>query len=124
MNMAIAAMGIQRDSPRTCSSPAAPSIAEARSAIATSGSVPTRPCSHTRQCRGHPLDALRHRGHDPRGTPEPPPPERPLELVSTVLLAIATLLTAWSAYQARQWTGEQALNTSKATATRLAENRS
>jgi hypothetical protein len=56
--------------------------------------------------------------------PEPIPTERHLELVSTVLLAIATLLTAWSAYQARQWTGEQALNTSKATATRLAENRS
>src|SRR4051794_40822657 len=49
--------------------------------------------------------------------------DRRLEIGSTVLLAVATLLTAWSAYQARQWTGEQALNTSKATATRLAENR-
>jgi hypothetical protein len=48
---------------------------------------------------------------------------RRLELVSAVLLAMATVATAWSAYQSRQWTGEQALNTSKATAQRIAENR-
>ena len=49
--------------------------------------------------------------------------ERRLELVSTVLLALATVATAWSAYQSRQWTGEQAQATSRATATRIAENR-
>jgi hypothetical protein len=48
---------------------------------------------------------------------------RRLELVSTVLLALATVATAWAAYQSRQWTGEQAQATSHATATRIEENR-
>jgi len=43
--------------------------------------------------------------------------------VSTVLLALATVATAWSAYQARQWTGDQSEATSSATADRIAENR-
>ncbi|TML04197.1 MAG: hypothetical protein E6G41_12365 [Actinobacteria bacterium] len=47
-----------------------------------------------------------------------------LELLSTILLAVAGVATAWAAYQSRQWTGEQSLATSKATATRIAENRS
>ena len=51
------------------------------------------------------------------------PTERRLELVSTVLLALATVATAWAAYQSRQWTGEQAQHTSRATAARIAENR-
>lgn len=50
--------------------------------------------------------------------------ERRLELVSTLLLALATVATAWSAYQSREWTGEQSLGTSHATASRIAENRS
>jgi hypothetical protein len=49
--------------------------------------------------------------------------ERNLELVSTVLLALATVATAWSAYQARQWTGVQSQSYSKATTNRIAENR-
>ena len=49
--------------------------------------------------------------------------ERRLEIVSTVLLALATVATAWSAYQARQWTGEQSQGYSKATAARIAVNR-
>jgi hypothetical protein len=65
-------------------------------------------------------------------TTDPPRPDRTtpawltgqrLEVVSTVLLALATVATAWSAYQSRQWTGEQAQATSRATATRIAENR-
>jgi hypothetical protein len=51
------------------------------------------------------------------------PTERRLEIVSTVLLALATLATAWSAYQSRQWTGEQSQGYSHATATRIAVNR-
>jgi hypothetical protein len=51
------------------------------------------------------------------------PAERRLELVSTVLLALATVATAWAAYQSRQWTGEQAQGYSHATATRIAVNR-
>jgi hypothetical protein len=46
-----------------------------------------------------------------------------LELLATLLLALATVATAWSAYQAREWTGEQSQGHSKATATRIAENR-
>jgi len=48
---------------------------------------------------------------------------RRLELLSTVLLALATVATAWSAYQSRQWTGEQSQGYSKATASRIAVNR-
>lgn len=55
--------------------------------------------------------------------PEPSSGERWLELVSTVLLAVATVATAWAAYQSRQWTGEQAQGYSHATATRIAVNR-
>jgi len=45
------------------------------------------------------------------------------EVVSTVVLALATVATAWSAYQARQWTGEQSQAYSHATTSRLAANR-
>jgi hypothetical protein len=48
---------------------------------------------------------------------------RRLEIVATVLLALSGVATAWSAYQARQWTGEQALATSHATTARITENR-
>jgi hypothetical protein len=48
---------------------------------------------------------------------------RRLELATAVLLAVATLATAWSAYQARQWTGEQSQGYSAATAARITENR-
>ena len=34
--------------------------------------------------------------------------ERRLELVSTVLLALAAVATAWASYQAARWHGEQA----------------
>ena len=53
----------------------------------------------------------------------PSPAVRRLELVSTLLLALATVATAWAAYQSRQWTGQQALATSQATAARITENR-
>src|SRR4029450_11103932 len=49
--------------------------------------------------------------------------ERRLEILSTVLLALATVATAWAAYQARQWTGEQSQGDSRATASRIAVNR-
>jgi len=49
--------------------------------------------------------------------------DRRLELASAILLACATVATAWAAYQARQWTGEQSQGYSKATAARIAENR-
>ncbi|HEY6583666.1 MAG TPA: hypothetical protein VIZ29_02360, partial [Gaiellaceae bacterium] len=49
---------------------------------------------------------------------------RRLELAATVLLAFATVATAWSAYQARVWTGEQSQGYSRATASRIAVNRS
>jgi hypothetical protein len=49
--------------------------------------------------------------------------ERWLELAAAVLLALATVATAWAAYQSRQWTGEQSQGYSHATATRIAVNR-
>src|SRR5262249_34495859 len=45
------------------------------------------------------------------------------EMVATLLLAVATVATAWAAYQARQWTGEQSVGTAHATADRIAVNR-
>jgi len=54
---------------------------------------------------------------------EPTSAERRLELASTLLLALATVATAWAAYQSRQWTGEQAQGYSHATASRIAVNR-
>jgi hypothetical protein len=49
--------------------------------------------------------------------------ERRLELIATLLLALAAVGTAWAAYQARQWTGEQSTGYSRATTARLTENR-
>jgi hypothetical protein len=42
-----------------------------------------------------------------------------LEIVATVLLAIATVATAWSGYQASRWNGEQAIAFSRASAMRI-----
>jgi hypothetical protein len=42
-----------------------------------------------------------------------------VELLSTILLAVAALATAWSTYQSTRWRGEQAVSTSKATAARI-----
>jgi hypothetical protein len=49
--------------------------------------------------------------------------ERRLEVVSALLLALATVATAWAAYQSRQWTGEQAQGYSQGTTARITENR-
>ena len=49
--------------------------------------------------------------------------ERWLDIISTVLLAVATVATAWAAYQSRVWTGEQSQGYSRATASRIAVNR-
>jgi hypothetical protein len=40
-----------------------------------------------------------------------------------VLLAVATVATAWAAYRARQWTGEQSQGYSRATAARIESDR-
>jgi hypothetical protein len=50
--------------------------------------------------------------------------DRRFEFAATLLLALATVATAWAAYQSRQWTGVQSVQTSHATATRIAVNRS
>ena len=42
-----------------------------------------------------------------------------VEVVSTVLLALAALAIAWSGYQASRWTGEQAKAFSRANAARV-----
>jgi hypothetical protein len=45
------------------------------------------------------------------------------DLVATALLALATMATAWSSYQARRWTGQQAQAYSRANAARLESTR-
>jgi hypothetical protein len=42
-----------------------------------------------------------------------------IEIMSTVLLAIATIATAWSGYQATRWSGEQSISFSAASAARV-----
>jgi hypothetical protein len=46
-----------------------------------------------------------------------------VEVVSTVVLAMAAVATAWSGYQASRWTGEQAKAFSRANAARLESTR-
>lgn len=46
-----------------------------------------------------------------------------LELLATVLLAIAAVATAWSSYQAARWSGNQAIEFSKANAARVESTR-
>ncbi len=43
----------------------------------------------------------------------------PVEIAATVLLALATVATAWSGYQASRWNGEQAKTAARANAARL-----
>lgn len=43
----------------------------------------------------------------------------PLEVLATVLLALATVATAWSGYQASRWNGEQAKAAARASALRI-----
>jgi hypothetical protein len=42
-----------------------------------------------------------------------------VELLSTILLAVAAVTTAWATYQSNQWRAETAANYSKATAARI-----
>ncbi len=49
--------------------------------------------------------------------------DRWLDIVATVLLTLATVATAWAAYQSREWTGEQSQGYARATASRIAVNR-
>jgi hypothetical protein len=46
------------------------------------------------------------------------PHERVMELIATLLLALATLGIAWSGYQGARWNGEQAEEYSASNATR------
>jgi hypothetical protein len=46
-----------------------------------------------------------------------------VEVVATVILALAAVATAWSGYQANRWHGEQALAFSRANAARLESTR-
>ena len=50
-------------------------------------------------------------------------PHPPAEWLSTLLLALAAVATAWSTYQSAQWRGEQAANTAKSTAARIDSSR-
>ncbi|HET7928300.1 MAG TPA: hypothetical protein VFM40_01995 [Actinomycetota bacterium] len=50
--------------------------------------------------------------------------DRRVELIAAVMLSIATVVTAWSAYQATRWSGDQAENYTSASATRTESVRS
>jgi hypothetical protein len=50
-------------------------------------------------------------------------PSDRVELVATIAIAIATILTAWSAFQAGKWGGTQAINFSEAGAARTESTR-
>jgi hypothetical protein len=45
--------------------------------------------------------------------------EHRLEVLGTILLAVAALATAWSTFQSGRWRGEQAVNTNKGQAARI-----
>lgn len=49
--------------------------------------------------------------------------ERHLELITTLLLALAAVATAWSSYQSARWHGEQAKEFGKANAARVESTR-
>ncbi len=49
--------------------------------------------------------------------------ERIVEIISAILLALATLGSAWSAYQATRWSGVQATSFSEASASRAESTR-
>ena len=44
--------------------------------------------------------------------------DRRVELIAAIMLSIATVVTAWSAYQATRWSGDQAESYTSASATR------
>ena len=50
--------------------------------------------------------------------------DRRVELIAAIMLSIATVVTAWSAYQATRWSGDQSENSTKASATRTESVRS
>jgi hypothetical protein len=62
----------------------------------------------------------------PKGTPLGSLPEERterVEIAAAVLLALATVATAWSGYQASRWNGEQAKAFSRANAARIESTR-
>ena len=50
--------------------------------------------------------------------------DRRVELIAAIMLSIATVVTAWSAYQATRWSGDQAEDYTSASATRTESVRS
>lgn len=65
-------------------------------------------------------------GAEPAARPEPVSPGRPtrdLEVVAAIILAVVTILTAWSAFEATKWSGLMAIAFSEANAARTEANR-
>jgi hypothetical protein len=50
--------------------------------------------------------------------------DRRVELIAAIMLSIATVVTAWSAYQATRWSGDQSESYTEASATRTESVRS
>jgi hypothetical protein len=103
MKTSSATAGGQRDSPRGVWD----GVSAAETPAGASGRAITPQSSHNVLTAAH-ADGVNQSRH---------------ELAATVLLALATVATAWSAYQSRTWTGEQSQGYSHATAARIAVNR-
>jgi Domain of unknown function (DUF4337) len=65
---------------------------------------------------------VRRRGESPLSSPAEERTEG-IEIAAAVLLALATVATAWSGYQASRWNGEQAKAFSRANAARIESTR-
>jgi hypothetical protein len=61
---------------------------------------------------------------DPPATTPRQPMTRSVEVLVVILLSLATVTTAWSAYQATRWSGEQAINSGRADSLRAEAGRS
>ena len=66
---------------------------------------------------------MRRRGERELTSAAPEERAERLEIVATVLLALATVATAWSGYQASRWNGEQAKAFSRGNAARIESTR-
>ena len=66
---------------------------------------------------------MRRRRAPALSTPDADRSTSRLEIVATALLALATVATAWSGYQASRWNGEQAKAFNRASAARIESTR-
>lgn len=69
------------------------------------------------------MDTTEAEPGDGPAQPSDAPERQRLEIIAAVLLAVATVLIAWSAFQSAKWGGAMAVSYSSAGAARTASNR-